>query len=332
MSVPTPLATSPAPLTMVLAEIAVVAVRRLSPSYVRVELGGPGLADFGVAGPLYDQRIKLLFPAADGRLPAVADADGSWLAGWRALPAERRGHLRTYTVRAVRGVGEDTRLVVDLVQHLAPGSSGPGARWAARARVGDRIVVLAPRRGVAFGGIEFRPGDARALLLAGDETAVPALCRILEDLPAGAVGAAFLEVPEVGDVQSVDHPAGVEVVWLPRGRGEVGARLQAAVLDHLGTVAAPHALRVPPAEVDPDLWETPTYSSSREEVGGPAVVTPARAGGDGDAAPLAGLYAWIAGESAVVTGLRRHLVRELGMDRRQVAFMGYWRRGVAARS
>ena len=47
---------------------------------------------------------------------------------------------------------------------------------------------------------------------------------------------------------------------------------------------------------------------------------------------LDGIYAWIAGESAVVTALRRHLVKELDMDRRQVAFMGYWRRGVAMRS
>ena len=44
------------------------------------------------------------------------------------------------------------------------------------------------------------------------------------------------------------------------------------------------------------------------------------------------LYAWIAGESGVVTGLRRVLVKDLGVDRRQVAFMGYWRRGVAMRS
>ena len=72
-------------------------------------------------------------------------------------------------------------------------------------------------------------------------------------------------------------------------------------------------------EVDPDLWETPTYSSSGEEV--PA-----------DATVVGGTYAWIAGESKVVTGLRRHLVNELGFDRRQVAFMGYWRRGVAMKS
>jgi NADPH-dependent ferric siderophore reductase len=44
---------------------------------------------------------------------------------------------------------------------------------------------------------------------------------------------------------------------------------------------------------------------------------------------LDGLYAWIAGESKVVTGLRRHLVTEWGFDRSQVVFMGYWRGGVA---
>ena len=52
--------------------------------------------------------------------------------------------------------------------------------------------------------------------------------------------------------------------------------------------------------------------------------------GDGSALmDLADLYAWIAGESRVVTGLRRALVRDLGLDRRQVAFMGYWREGVS---
>ena len=38
-------------------------------------------------------------------------------------------------------------------------------------------------------------------------------------------------------------------------------------------------------------------------------------------------YAWLAGEAATIKGLRRHLVTELGIDRRQVSFMGYWREG-----
>ncbi|WP_105974393.1 siderophore-interacting protein [Streptomyces geranii] len=40
-------------------------------------------------------------------------------------------------------------------------------------------------------------------------------------------------------------------------------------------------------------------------------------------------YAWIAGESSVVKELRRHLVRERGIDRRAVTFVGYWRRGLS---
>ena len=122
-----------------------------------------------------------------------------------------------------------------------------------------------------------------------------------------------------GDVLDLDSPVGMEVVWLPREGAALGERLHAAVAGHLGaSVGDPH---VGEEEVAADLWETPTYSSSGEQVGSGSV--PPR---------HAGVYAWIAGESKVVTGLRRHLVREVGLDRRQVAFMGYWRRGVAMRS
>jgi NADPH-dependent ferric siderophore reductase len=307
-------------LPMILDEVEVVAVERLSPTYVRVGLGGSVLADFGVDGPLYDQRIKLVFPNAAGALPSFEGADEAWYATWLALPASERGHMRTYTVREVRGSGARTRLVVDFVLHLDEGATGPGSAWASRAAVGDRLVLVAPRKGQPFGGIEFAPGGARLLLMAGDETAVPAVCSILEDLPAAARGIAFLEVPDPADAQEVDHPAGVEVIWLPRRGKPLGARLHAAVLDYLG--AGRRAL-VEPEDVDPDLWETPGYSSSGDDV------DPSRSG---DGRRYDDLYAWIAGEAGVVTALRRHLVKELGMDRRQVAFMGYWRRGVAMRS
>ncbi|WP_406317271.1 siderophore-interacting protein [Streptosporangium sp. NBC_01639] len=39
------------------------------------------------------------------------------------------------------------------------------------------------------------------------------------------------------------------------------------------------------------------------------------------------MYAWLAGEAAVIRTLRRHLVAERGLNRRSVAFMGYWRMG-----
>lgn len=306
---------------LVLAEIEAVAVERLSPAFVRVTFGAPELADFGVDGPYYDQRLKLIFPNAAGVLPTFEGADESWFMTWMEIPEEERGSMRTYTVRAVEGTGVDTRIVVDFVLHEHGSESGPGSRWASAASVGDRLVTLAPRRGVPFGGIEFVPGDARSLLLVGDETAVPAVSSILEDLPDSAAGTAFLEVPESADVLDIRCPAGMEVVWLPRDGAPLGERVHAAVLAHLGSAGG--AVEVADDEIDPDLWETPTYSSSGEEIAEAAVAV----GHD-----LDGLYAWIAGESGVVTGLRRHLVKELGIDRRQVAFMGYWRQGVAMRS
>jgi NADPH-dependent ferric siderophore reductase len=308
-------------LPMILDEVEVVRIDRLSPSFVRVELGGACLAEFGVDGPLYDQRIKLVFPGVPGGPPpSFAGADESWWDSWLALPEEERGHMRTYTVRDVVGAGVDTRLVVDIVVHDDDhGQPGPGCAWAARARVGDRVVIMAPRRGQFYGGIEFVPGTASRLLLVGDETAVPAICAILAQLPADAQGAAFLEVPTAADVLTVRHPEGVEVTWLPRDGAAHGEALHPSVLEHLGVGAVPVG---EPDEVDPDLWETPTYSSSGEDVEAATQVV----------GHLDGIYAWIAGESGVVTALRRVLVKDLGVDRRQVAFMGYWRRGVAMRS
>jgi NADPH-dependent ferric siderophore reductase len=115
-------------------------------------------------------------------------------------------------------------------------------------------------------------------------------------------------------------------VWLPRYGAPRGVLHHAQVRCRLGVGGG--AAPVADAEVDPDLWETPAYSSSGEAVDPPV----AGVGHDPSTASghrLDGLYAWIAGESKVVTGLRRLLVNELGVDRRQVAFMGYWRRGVA---
>lgn len=309
----------PSVLPMLLTEVEVRSIDRLSPTFVRVELGSPDLADFGVDGPRWDLRIKLVFPDPEtGGVTSTEGADESWLATWRERPASERGHMRTYTIRDVRGSGVDTTLVVDMVLHLDGDLVGPGSMWASTAAPGDRLVLLAPRRGHVYGGIEFMPSPGAQLLLVGDETAVPAICTILEQLPADARGTAFLEVPVAADVQGVRPPAGVDVVWLAREGADLGAGLHDAVVAHLGTPGA--RVDVGADEVDPDLWETPFYSSSGEEIGEAGPVT------------HAGTYAWIAGESAVVTGLRRHLVRELGFDRRQVAFMGYWRRGVAMKS
>ncbi len=311
-----------AELPLVLGEVEVVAVERVSPSFVRVVLGASCLAEMGVDGSWLDQRFKVVFPCADGSLPDLPPAGVDWWEAWQALPEEERGSMRTYTVRDVRGVGEHRRLVVDIVVHhpVAGEPDGPGNRWASAAAVGDRLLVLVPRRGHEFGGREFAPAPTDRVLLVADETAVPAVAAILRDLGPEAAGCALLEVPTSADVQALECPVGVEVHWLARDGAPRGDLLHAATVARLGV--DPRTLpEVDDDEVDPNVWETPVYSSSGEQIA-PDPGTDVRDG----------LYAWIAGESTMVTGLRRHLVRERGVDRRKVAFMGYWREGVPMRS
>ncbi|MER7606340.1 siderophore-interacting protein [Nocardioides sp. NPDC127503] len=299
----------------ILARVSVRSVERLSPSFARIELAGDDLADFGNDGPTLDQRIKLLFPATPGVLPELTAED--WYTEWLALPEDERPRMRTYTIRSIEGEGIEKRLYVDFVLH--PGAHGPGSDWAGAAKPGDEILVAGPKLGEPYGGIEWLPGDATRLLLVGDETAVPAIVSILESLPADATGSAFLEVPVAGDVQEVSAPEGLQVSWLPREGAPVGGPALAAVGGLLGFEATPDDVTSVEVE-DPDLWETPDYSSSGEEVAS----TESGAGSGED-----GRYAWIAGESRMVTALRRHLVNELEMPRKQVAFMGYWREGVS---
>ena len=311
-------------LPMVLTEIEVVDVQRLSPTFVRVAFGSPALADFGVdGGPLLDQRIKLVFPDVPGVLPRFDGADESWYSTWLARPVRERGHMRTFSVRRFVDAGRDSRLEVDFAVHES-GECGPAARWAASARRGDRLILLGPARGVAYGGIEFTPGDATDIVLAGDETAVPAISAIVEDGLTGRRAVAFLEVPTAADVLDLAVPGGVTVTWLPRADRPRGHLLRAAVADHLGVASEQHRTDEEPVVQTQgngaDLpWETPTYSASGEPVAAAQK-------------PVDGLYAWVAGESSVVTAIRRHLVQQVGLDRSQVAFMGYWREGVAMRS
>jgi NADPH-dependent ferric siderophore reductase len=255
-----------------------------------------------------------VLPDAHGCYDALP-RDPDWYAAWRTLPEDRRNPIRTYTVRAVRPA--DREVDVDLVLH---GDGGPASRFAGRARVGDRIVVLGPNRryGDLHGGLEFRPpaGHVGPTLLAGDATAVPAVLSVLAALPADASGEVVLEVPDTTDIAvgaGIGVPPGVRVTWLVR-QGHAASGLHEAVdgaLDRITESSAGIALESRTASLlEPEphelLWDVP------------------------EAPGVGGLYAWIAGESSLVTGLRRHLVRDLGVDRRSVAFMGYWREGGTA--
>ena len=307
--------------TYVLARAEVRAVERVSPNFVRVTFGGDDLFEFGTPGYVFDSRIKLVFPPASGILPDLDRETDDWWGSFLAVPEAERGSMRTYSVRELRVSDAGTELDVDFVLHLAPGLTGPASRWADAAAVGKELFIVGPRRGVpasAHGGAEYEPGTATSVVLAGDETAAPAIARILEDAPSDLRGCAFIEVPSPADILRIDAPVGVEVHWLPRDAGEPhGVRLIPAVLAYLGDADAADEIDVKDIDTEDLLWETPDYSGLGEEIA--AADAPAER------------YFWIAGESGVVTTLRRHLVKDLGIDRSQVAFMGYWRRGVAMR-
>ena len=277
-------------------------VSRLTPGFTRITLGDPELAHFGTGG--LDQRIKLLLPPAGGVVPEVGQFERplmEWYRRWRALPDERRGVMRTYTVRAVRPA--EATIDIDFALH---GAEGPASSWAAAAAPGDELIVIGPdARAATSGGIEWQPGSARRVLLAGDETAAPAIAAILERLDASYRGHAFIEVPTAADMLDVATRADIEVTWLPRGRRTHGARLEERVRAWGATLAAAPGEEASDPDPDAILWDVP------------------------ERAPTSERYAWLAGEAGVITTLRRHLVRDLGIDRRAVAFMGYWRRGRA---
>ncbi|KDA04701.1 siderophore-interacting protein [Microbacterium sp. CH12i] len=302
----------------VLARAEVRAVDRVSPNFVRITLGGSEIDDFGTPGDMYDARIKLVFPPASGVLPPVARDTDDWWGAYLAVPEDERGSMRTYSVRELRVTDAGTEVVVDFVLHLAPGLTGPASLWASKAAVGDELLIVGPRRGREDrSGIEYAPGAATSVMLVGDETAAPAIARILEDAPRDLRGIAFIEVPVAEDILAIDAPVGVEVHWLPRGEAAHGLRVIPTVLDYLGDRDATGEIKITDLEGEEMVWETPLYSGAGEEVAASSSETDR--------------YFWIAGESGVVTTLRRHLVKDLGIDRGQVAFMGYWRRGVAMR-
>ena len=286
--------------------VSVAAVTPLSPSFVRLTLTGPDLDE--VADNGFDQRLKLVLPAPDGGFAHLTEGAGTdgWYTDWRLLPAEQRPTIRTYTVRGVRP--EARELDIDMVLH---GDTGPASRFASTARPGDVAMLMGPngRYDGTHGGLEFRPpaGHVGPTLLVGDATAVPAVLAIIERLPQDAYGEVVLEVPDAGDIADAPVPPGLRLTWLVRQRGAGSALPEGvhAAVERIGVeaLAAPQAVPSDDVAEDEPLWDVPE-----------------------DARP-SGLYAWLAGESTIITGLRRYLVRERGVDRRGVAFMGYWKAG-----
>jgi NADPH-dependent ferric siderophore reductase len=195
----------------------VAAVADVTPTVRRVLLRGTPEAA-AAAGP----TISLLVPRVgdpEPRWPQIArDGRIVWPAGSHGVS------LRSYTAR--RQDSAEGSVEIDFVLH----GDGPAAAWAAAAAPGAPLAVA--------GGAPLGHRPAAELLLAGDETAVPAIGRILAEAPTSTRGLALIEVADAAEEQPLQAPAGVEVRWLHRGAvapGESTLLADAvAALDHPG--------------------------------------------------------------------------------------------------
>jgi NADPH-dependent ferric siderophore reductase len=159
-----------------------LAVRRIetvTPGMLRVWLGGEDLDGFTSLGA--DDHIKIFVPGAGEE-------------------AERRDYTpRLYDAEA----GE---LAIDFALHEA----GPATSWARAAAVGDTLEIAGPRGSMVV------PPTFDWWLLVGDETALPAIGRRIEELPAGTPVTSIVAVAGPAEEQVFATAADHHALWVHR--------------------------------------------------------------------------------------------------------------------
>jgi NADPH-dependent ferric siderophore reductase len=189
-------------------------IERLTPRMIRVTLGGAELAGFTVEQPAASVRVLLPTPGgADLVVP-------SWNGNEFLLPEGRRPTIRTLTPWQVDP--DALELDVGIVIH----GSGVASDWALSAEPGLPAAISGPGRGYTV------EGDAPAYLVAGDETAIPAITQVLDAVPDETPVQVRVEVAHPdGRLALPEHP-GASVEWcdLP-SRAAPGDALGAAVRD-----------------------------------------------------------------------------------------------------
>ena len=195
-------------------ELEVKRVRDVTTGMRRVTLTGAQLDAFisnGFAQPAFrtagfDDDVKLVFcyPGDDAPVLPI-QKDGSI-----EFPKGKRPLAKSYTVRHFDAAAGE--LDIDFVKH----GTGVATTWALRCKPGDRVHVAGPARSA------FLPRDIDWMLVAGDETALPAIGRLLEEAPAGLRVQAFVEVTEPAHQQEFTTEADATVTWLFRGTAAPG--------------------------------------------------------------------------------------------------------------
>lgn len=183
----------------------------ISKNLLRVTVTGEDLVGFPE-----DQsgtHIKVFFPNKENGILQLP-----YLEGETVVWPEHKPVPRAYSVRKYRA--DTNELDIDFVAH---GEGSPGSGWALKAKEGSQIGLVGP----AGPDPLIEPADWH--ILAGDLTAAPAICAILEEFPSDTVGYAFIEIDETEDIHDIEHPEGVVVKWILREAKDGHAQLSKAI-------------------------------------------------------------------------------------------------------
>lgn len=183
--------------------LTVAQISDVTPSMRRVIFKGQQLTHLATTQQIH---CRLLFQPPGSRSYQWPQLDDNGRIQW---PKNGRLTSRILTIRhidAAQGL-----LTIDFVMHAG---TGPATSWVRQAQPGDVVGVLGP----AAQGLK----SADYYLLAGDETGLPGIARILEALPTEAQGVALIEVNGTDDEQALLKPAGIELRWLHRAPAAAG--------------------------------------------------------------------------------------------------------------
>ena len=198
--------------------LTVVRTEELTAHMRRIILAGADLDGF--VSPSHDDHVKLFFPAPGDTqpvLPALGQGANSIEYAEGARPV-----ARNYTPRRHDPVKGE--LEIDFVLH----GDGPASTWAAQAAPGQTLGVGGPRGSMVV------PLDFDWYVLVGDQTALPAIARRLEQLPAGARAIAVIETVDDGEQLALESRAQADIHWVGRN-GRQGVLL----LEALQRIALP---------------------------------------------------------------------------------------------
>ena len=182
--------------------------QHLTPSMVCVVLGGGTLDEF-VPTPYSDQYINAqFFPGGEPYTDPFDPAD------FEAFDSDHRPRRRRYTVRAWDD--DQQELTIDFVVHGNHGYAGP---WAQRAQPGDHLQFRGP------GGAYAPDPDAAWHLMAGDESALPAIGASLDVLAPGARAVVLVVVDGPDHELALTTPGDANITYLHRHSTEDPAAL-----------------------------------------------------------------------------------------------------------